>query len=543
MGDERSVAGRFLDALEATGTDVVFGLPGVHNLAFWREPPWTYRARIVNVRHEQTALYAADAYARASGRLGCALVTSGPGAANAAAAFGEAAASKSPVVLVASEVPRHLIEAGVRGALHQSADQSAMFGSLAKAVLTPRTADDAVVAFADAVSVALAPPQGPVYLDVPADVLGQPAPPVEHRAVPSPVWDDAALGRAADLVEAAETVAIWAGGGAVQAGAAGPLAALAARLGAPVFTTFAGRGLLPPDHPCNVVLPPHEPEIESLLARRDLLLVLGSDFDAMTTKNHSLALPATIVSVNVDPAKAAIPGRGVHTVLGDARWAAERLLERTRVRRASTASEIARVCGGVWQRLRGDPRTWDAAGFVSVVQRVAAGRAVVVNDMAVAGYWLGGYYVPTRPRAMQYPVGWGTLGYALPASVGAAAGSGGPVLAVCGDGGIAFALAELATLVQEALPVTVLVLDDGGYGMLRFDQRHDPGPPRGTDLVTPDFVALGAAFGIDAVSVEGVGDDLDEALDDALESGRPRLVRCGAALYPPKSTSPRWAEP
>jgi len=174
------------------------------------------------------------------------------------------------------------------------------------------------------------------------------------------------------------------------------------------------------------------------------------------------------------------------------------------------------------------------------VQRVAFGRAVVLADMAKPGYWLGGYYVPAGPRAMQYPMGWGTLGFALPASVGAAYGSDAPVLAVVGDGGIAFALGELATLVQERLDVTVLVFEDGGYGMLAFDQDRAGEHHRGVDLVNPDFVALAGAFGIPAVSVEGVGPELEEALDKALSTGGPHLVRCGASIYPPRTTSPRW---
>ena len=161
--------------------------------------------------------------------------------------------------------------------------------------------------------------------------------------------------------------------------------------------------------------------------------------------------------------------------------------------------------------------------------------------MTVPGYWLAGYYAPDRPRSLQYPMGWGTLGYGLPASVGAASATTRPVLVVCGDGGIMFALGELATLVQERLPVTVLVVDDAGYGMLRFDQRHAPGGG-GADLVVPDFARLAESFGMPASTVDGVSTELADALDDALGSGRPRLVHCRAVLYPPKTTSPRWSE-
>lgn len=554
----RSVAGRFLETMGAAGASVVYGLPGVHNLAFWRQPPGPGLPRLVNVRHEQTAVYAADGYARASGRPGFAVVTTGPGAANALGAFGEAAASKSPVVLVASEVPLGVVASGVRSALHQSPDQAGLFRPLAKAVLTPRTGADAVAAMSEAVAVATTAPQGPVYLDVPADVLAAPAPPpgepaalrdqaagtTDAAGAPSTTvgqGDAAPMAAAAELVDRVGSVAIWAGGGVVQAGAGTLLARLAEHLRAPVFTTFASRGLLPPDHPCAVTLPPHEPEVEALLGEADLLIVLGSDLDGMNTKNLSLSLPPTIVNVNADVQRLTVHGREVHRVLGDVGWAIGELRARTGARPAGLSDRVRELCDAAWARLRGDERTAEACRLVELVDQVTDGRAVVVNDMAVAGYWLAGYHAPTRPRAMQYPMGWGTLGYALPASIGAAAGSGGPVLVVCGDGGIAFALGELATLAEQRLPVTVLVMDDGGYGMLRFDQRHDPAP-RGTDLLGPDFVQLARAFGVAATKVEGVGPALATALEDALSSERPHLVCCAASLYPPKTTSPRWAE-
>ena len=172
-----------------------------------------------------------------------------------------------------------------------------------------------------------------------------------------------------------------------------------------------------------------------------------------------------------------------------------------------------------------------------------AARGPVVCDMAVAGYWVGGYASFSDTRRLQYPVGWGTLGYALPASVGAAAAGVGPVLVVCGDGGAAMAVGELATLVQERLPVTVLVVDDGGYGMLRFDQQVAGDAERGVDLVGPDWVALAGAYGI---ACGGRDRPRCRAARGAGPCGatraQPRLVLLRAALYPPRTTSPRWSE-
>jgi thiamine pyrophosphate-dependent acetolactate synthase large subunit-like protein len=538
-----TVAGTVLHALSAAGAETVFGLPGTHNLAFWRVPGGQSAPRLVNVRHEQTAVYAADGWARASGRLGAAVVTTGPGAANTLAAFGEAAMSGSPVLLVASEVPLSVIEAGMRRTLHQSKDQAAMFAPLAKAIFTPRAAQTVAEDLADALTVALTPPQGPVYLDIPADILRGPAlADVPPPQVPDRTVDEEALGEAAALVDSATSVAIWVGGGVIEAGAQDLVSSLASHLQAPVIATFGSRGVLAPSDPGNVVFPPHEPEVEELLASAGLLLAFGTDLDAMMTKNATLRLPPTIIDVNVDRSRAEFGYGGVFPVLGDARVAIEGLLQLTKKREEGLVGRLPALKERVWARLRSDPRTRAAATFVGSVEAAAVGPTIVINDMTIPGYWLGNYYSPIRSRTVQYPVGWGTLGYALPASIGAAFASDLPVLAVCGDGGFMFAVGELATIAQEQLAVTILLVDDGGYGMLRYGHAEGTGAVPGTNLFNPDFVRLADAFGIAATRVEEVGAPLESALRAALRSRTPQLVVCEASLFPPKTTSPRWHE-
>jgi thiamine pyrophosphate-dependent acetolactate synthase large subunit-like protein len=180
---------------------------------------------------------------------------------------------------------------------------------------------------------------------------------------------------------------------------------------------------------------------------------------------------------------------------------------------------------------------------VTVLEAVEAARTadtVLVCDMAVAGYWVGGYAAAPGPRRLAYPVGWGTLGFGLPAAIGPAA-AGHPVIAVCGDGGLMMALGELATLVQQELPVTVLVVDDAGYGMLRYDQVVAGHPQVGVDLATPDFGALAASFGLASTAVDKTA-ELADALVAAVGTGRPHLVHVRAQLKPPRTTSPRWNE-
>jgi acetolactate synthase-1/2/3 large subunit len=292
----------------------------------------------------------------------------------------------------------------------------------------------------------------------------------------------------------------------------------------------------PTAHPLTVGLPPHEPEVAELIGRADVLLAVGGDLDGMNTRNWTMPRPPRLVALDPaplpDPPEWA-PDATVTGRLGDAlRGLRDRLPSRAPWA-PSSLGEQAR------ERIAADPVSAEAMALVAAVEAARTDETVLVCDMAVAGYWVGGYASAPGPRRLAYPVGWGTLGFGLPAAIGPAA-AGHPVIAVCGDGGLALGVGELATLVQERLPVTVLVVDDGGYGMLRFDQAQSGVEPFGVDLDTPDFVALAGAFGVRASAVEGIGEDFAVALGEHLADPAPSLLVARAALTPPPTTSPRW---
>ena len=529
-----------VQGLEVLGAEVVFGLPGVHNLPAWRSLAGS-TVRLVGVRHEQTAAYAADGYARSSGRLGVALVTTGPGAANTLAAVGEAWASGSPVLVIATDIPAALRREGVhRGVLHEATDQAGMFRPVTKAVAFARDPAEMRAAVIEAGRVALAAPSRPVYLEVPTDVLGavvDGTPAGDHLPPPEPgPPPDDDLNAAVDLLAGARQPLIWAGGGAVRADAAPALAALAERLAAPVLTTYGGRGLLPAGHPCEVGLPPHVPEAGALWDEADVVLSVGSDLDGVQTQNWAQPQPPTLVTVNVDPEDAAKNYEVAVSVEGDAREVCE-LLEERLVER-EPAVEIASLRPAAIERLRADHP--DEVAMLEAFETALPSDAVLVVDMCIPGYWLAGFHRPPAPRRLQVPLGWGTLGYAFPAALGAALAGSAPVVAVAGDGGVLFALGEMATMAQEQIPLTLVIVDDGGYGMLRFDQRQAGDPLFGVDLQTPDFVALAASFGIRAQAVDGLSGEFTEALAAHVADSAPSVLVARAALDPPPNTSPRW---
>ncbi|MDX6731442.1 MAG: acetolactate synthase large subunit [Baekduia sp.] len=523
-GAELLVAG-----LERAGVRVVFGLPGVHNLPAWealRRSP----IRLVGVRHEQAAVYAADGYARATGEVGVALVTTGPGAANTLGATGEAWASRSPVVVIATDIPTSLKRRGVvGGALHEASDQRALFAPVTKA--THRFTDPGEIA--SAVAEALDAPRRPVFVEIPTDRLsGEIARWDVVEFAPDVVVDPPDVSGALEVLAASWKPVIWAGGGALDAGT--EVVALAERLGAPIFTTYSSRGLAG-DHPLAIGLPPHLDEAGAIWEQADVVIAVGTDLDGMSTMNWRLPRPHRLIAINVDGADARKNYLPDVLVEADAAVAL-RALAAALPPGPKSWVDLAAIRTAALGRLRGEHP--EELAFLDAFARAVPAGTHVVADMCIPGYWLAALYGPAAPRRFQYPMGWGTLGYAFPAALGAAAA--GPTVSVSGDGGFLFACGELATAKQERLPLTAVVVDDGGYGMLRYDQRHSGVPTYGVDLVTPDFAMLAESFGIRAQSVDGLGDAFAEALAAQLADPEPTLLVAHAALTPPPTTSPRW---
>lgn len=530
-----------VDALIDAGVEVVFGLPGVHNLTLWRAAH-EVGLRIVGVRHEQAAAAAADGYARATGRLGVAFTTTGPGAANAVGATGEAWASGSPILVIATDIPTTERREGVhRGVLHETNDQAAFFVPVTKATVRVKAANEVYAAAQLAAFHAADTPARPVYLEIPTDVLAADAGPERLEAEIADqrdlLPDVAALDAAAALLAEAQRPLIWVGGGAAAAQAGPEVAMIAERIGAPVVETFTARDLIGADHPLAVGLPPHLPAVGGLWDDADCVLVVGSELDAMTTQGWRQPTPPRMVNINIvaDATTKAYPADVA--LVGDAAQACAALVGRLddTGRMAAAVAQVAEARSAGWADL--EERYGPEVDFVRTFGDVVGHDTTVLADMCIPGYWLGALHHPGHPRQIAYPVGWGTLGFAFPASVGAGVGARGPVVSVSGDGGFLFATGELATLVQERIPTTTVVIDDGGYGMLRADQGDDP---LGTELVTPDFEAVARGFNMTAETVDGLGEEFADALARQLAADEPTLLCAKASLRPPPTTSPFW---
>jgi acetolactate synthase-1/2/3 large subunit len=505
-----------VETLEALGAEVAFGLPGIHALGIW-EALRTSPVRSVPFRTELNAGFAADGYARVSGRPAPLLLSTGPGALISLAALMEAASAHVPVVAIASQIPSDLVGRG-RGYLHELPDQLASFAPVVKWAARAPSTGEIPELLAEAWRRAVTPPSGPVFVEIPVDLLTaetDTSVPAELDAAPSvQPLDDAGLARAAGVLATAERPAIWAGGGVLRSRAWNELRTLAERLDAPVVTTYMGKGALPEDHPLSVGSGCDEAAVAGLLEGADVLLCVGTELGAETTRQYAFRPSGRLVQI--DAARERIGATWeADAVVADAREALAALLERVPARepadgasRAAAARE--RIRAGLAER--GDLLE---LRLLEAIREALPRDAAHAWDMTILAYCAAPHFPALAPRRFLYPLGSGTLGYAWPAALGATlALPGTPVLAVAGDGGIHYGLSELATARQHGLPATLLVVDDGAYGILREYQETDYGETHAVDLVQPDFVAAASAFGVDArrTSPETLAGDLAAAL-------------------------------
>lgn len=519
-----------LESLTALGARTVFGLPGQHALGLF-DALRRSSLRYVGLRTENNAGFAADAHARLTGTVTPLLVSTGPGALMTLAALQESAAASAPVLGLSSQIPTAGLGGGRKGYLHELRDQQASFRDVVKRTYTVRTASQIPSTLADAWRQALAAPAGPVWVEIPQDVLlaGTAVPPVralEGAAPPLPPRPEL-IEEAAAALGAAARPAVLAGGGVVRAGAQRALRTLAEKLDAPVACTFGGKGAFPLEHPLSLGSWLEDRHTTDLLEDADVLLVAGSGLGELSSNYHTFHPRGRVIQIEADLGKLESnhPALAVHA---DAGPALEALAGAAPARPAGEGARRARtLLEKVHARI-------DAQDLETEQRILAAVREALPDDapsfwdMTILGYWAWSAFDP-RSGPFHSAQGAGGLGYAFPAALGAATTDPArPVLAVSGDGGAMYSIAELATARQYGLPVTWLIVDDGGYGILREYMTDAFGQATATELARPDFTALAASFGVPATRTTPAR--LAEDLAKALAAPGPSVVVLPAVL-------------
>lgn len=514
--------------LERYDVDHVFGIPGVHTAELYRGLT-NSPIRHVTPRHEQGASFAADGYARMSGKPGVCLLITGPGLTNALTGIAQAYADSIPMLILSGVNPTRELGHG-NGRLHELPNQSALMSQVTAFSHTLTHADDILPVLERAYAVFEGGRPRPVHIEIPLDLMGADASHLElpaQRSTPiRPPCIHPDLGAAfADLCQASERPIILAGGGALQAKA--ELTQLAEALNAPVVTTTNARGILGDEHPLALNASPSMAAVRELIAQADLTIAVGTELgqtDYNVYGTGPFKAGGKLVRIDIDAQQLKRNAPADLEILSDARSALADVVARlpqsgksnplagqvAEIRSAVAKglsplyARIARSLGGIWQA---HP---DAVFVGDSTQPVYAG-----NDLLP---------IPVSGRWFNSATGFGTLGYALPAAIGAkAAAKDRPVVAVAGDGGVQFTLTEMAMAAEADLPISLILWDNACYLEISNHMKNIKVPPIAVDLTSPDFAAIGAAYGWTVVRVSSE-QEVIEAIGQTQTSGKSTLI-------------------
>jgi acetolactate synthase-1/2/3 large subunit len=514
--------------LQAYGVDRVFGIPGVHTVELYRGLQGSSITH-VTPRHEQGAGFMADGYARATGKPGVCFIITGPGMTNIATAMGQAFGDSVPM-LVISTVNAHGRMGSGDGWLHELPDQQALVQGVAAFSTTVNTPEELAPALARAFAIFDSARPRPVHIELPINVMLASA---GHLVVPDtaarlsrPAGDAASLAAAAKLLSGAKTPLILAGGGAVQA--ASSVRALAEALDAPVAMTTNGRGILPPDHALGVHLSASMLATRSLVEASDVVLAIGTEFgptDYDMYEDGFFTIPGKLIRIDIDPMQIMRTRPPEIGIVGDCMHCAERLLALVSKGRRNGAERAGAVAALVSRDL--SPSMLGDLWLLNRVRDLLP-RALIVGDSTQLVYaGNSGFAAATPGSYFNSATGYGTLGYGLPAGIGAKLGCPErPVVVLAGDGGVQFSIAELASAVEAKAPVILLLHDNKGYGEIKSYMVSQNIPPLGVDLHTPDFVAIGLAYGWHAEQVSTVL-QLEQAISAAADRQTPSMLVFG----------------
>lgn len=520
---------RILRAIRNYGVDTIFGIPGTHNLEFYRHLG-RLGIRSVTARHEQGAGYGAIGWSQRTGLPGVVITTSGPGLLNVLSSVGAAFCESRPLIVLTPGPPRGA-EFADRGALHETKDQTAAAGAVAGWARRVTSGAEAITAVHDAFrSFATSRPR-PVIIEVPLDLLEADASdivdvtlaaqPAGLSARPDP--SDAGMGRAAALLARAAKPVILAGGGAALAGA--EVRELAELLGAPVVTTVNGKGTVPEDHPLAVGAELRLATGREICNTADVLVIIGSKVGEAELWDGSIEQTGAVVRVDISPEQIDKNVRSTIGLVGPAHTIVPALLAAIGPRVPSGAWDVPALRVQIEQEsARFAPREDALARRIAAV--LPPGAIVGGDSSQITYYGMVSAVRAAGPGEFLYTAAFATLGFGLPASIGAAiaekslAEASGqaprPVVLVIGDGALMFSVQELATAVEQHIDLTVICVDNGGYHEIEQNEAARGIAPTSVRLTQPDWAALATAFGGTGFRVPGPGDDASDGLEDTI---------------------------
>ena len=522
-----------VESLLRCGIKCGFGIPSIHNIGIYeclrQAPPFQHWT----VRHEQAAGFAADGFYRQSGRIAAVFGSTGPGNLFALVPLLESLQSNTPVLLIGTNIASGL-QAGSGGALHETPNQLDVFRPFTRSARRVNSPEEIPQAVLEAVEMLRGTLPGPAFIEIPHDLLAAPvkiehARPAQERERIVPLERD--LREAAALIEKSRRPAILVGSGIRDGGSA--LSLLAEHLQCPVFTTTSGKGQFADDLSFSMGCISRLAAPQQVFQDCDLLISFGARLTEFDTGRFGLKLPEQHVRIVENEAYAGTRFTAKLQLAGDTGPMASALADCGS--RRQPWCDVAGLKNAERERLE----SLNADGYVALMLlREALGPAdVITNDQSILNYWASAFFPVLGPGTFLYPYGSGTLGYGLPAAVGAACAirqNGGKQRVVCvaGDGGFQYTMHELATVAQYGLPVKVLLVNDNAYGIIGFLQRTQFGNTHEVALKNPDFCQLAGSYGISSRRVNNLP-DLKQALGPWLAEPAPALLEWQTQLKSP----------
>ncbi|MBG6180840.1 thiamine pyrophosphate-binding protein [Arthrobacter sp. CAN_A1] len=528
LSGERNGGDLVVETLSALGATTVFGIPGQHALGLF-DALSRSDLRFVSSRVENNSAFAADGFSRATGQVGVLFLSTGPGALTALAGLQEAYATGVPMVVIASQIPLEGLGARRKGMLHQLDDQKASAANVTKSQRLIQHASGIPSAIQDAWTEAVSSPQGPVWIEVPQNVLLDPVmvPQVED-ALAEPFDNPPRVELVREAVKwltESKRPAIVAGGGTRRGHAESWLLSIAEKLGAPVLCSPGGNGAFPWNHELSLQAWVEDRYVTEVLEDADVVLVVGSSLGEVTSNYFTLEPRGRIIQIDAEPRvlESNRPALGIRADAGQALAALDEALptlDRDRADGYDAVALVAETLAKVQGRLDSQDLAMERT-FMADIRAAAPAGLQTFWDMTIAAYWAWSCW-DAKDGQFHSAQGAGGLGYGFPGAIGGAVGLGERVLAVSGDGSSMYSIAELATAKQHNLPVTWLIVDDGGYGILREYMEGAFGKATATELTRPDFVKLAEAFGVPAVKV--APGDVRQALESSFAAEGPNVV-------------------
>lgn len=522
-----------LDVLEDEGVEVIFGYPGGSLLTLY-DALLDSPIKHVLPRHEQTCAHAADAYARVSGKVGVCLATSGPGAANLVTGIATAYMDSIPMIVITGQVPTHLLGSDS----FQEVDITGMTFSITKHSYLVKDVKDIPRIVKEAFHIACTGRRGPVLIDIPKNIFA-----AESEEAPFPKaaiksYKYFSKGNPGQIEEAAKALAaskkpvIYAGGGVIASGACSLLVDLVERTDIPVVTTLMGIGSVPSKHLNHLGMVGMHGTVTANFAVHDcdLLLAIGVRFDDRVTSGmtHNFASKAKVIHIDIDPAEISKVVKANIPIVGDASLVLEELLKKVK------KPEIKEWWSQLRQWEKEYPLCYEQDGHLNpqaileTMGRVAGKDAIVTTDVGQHQMWAAQFYQFSRGRHFVTSAGLGTMGFGLPAAIGAQiAMPDNLVYLVTGDGSFQMNIQELATAVQYKLPIKIVLMNNGVLGMVRQWQKMFYNE-RFSEIqlhANPDFIKVAEAYGIKALKVE-MPEEIEPALKEAMSINGPVLIDC-----------------